>query len=536
MRAEFLVILFLVYTVGIFARKYLKGFLHAWLSVDSRFLSAVLITSIAIQIAAHRVVAGDIPVRIRVILLLVLFAAGAIYLFWIYILPVLWTLKRVDPDFSPEYEAFRKEEDEKKRFLDAVLRGDIDTVKRVLEASPERINMKGPDAEDLAACAFKRGRHSMSEFLKQFENNLNSSKKLFIEAIIDGDFSASEEIVGRDGNMVKVPLDGSGMTALHLAVERGNAELAAFLIDKGADIDARDREGAGPLHYAAAIGHLAVAALLVEKGAQVSASDDGSAQPIHEAAMSGNVAVARLLLDHGADPNYADDVLGWTPLYYAEYYDRREMVDFLLSRGATLSVSDLFGRAPKNAGCAGDSVSAEVAKALEKKRKVDELIAAMTAGDSGLTAALLKEEPALANECSGGMPILHVAAKICCETVVRVLLEKGAKVEIEDNRGYTALSYVIFAGFEKSTHGEMTAIIRLLLDYGADPNHSVASMGFSPLHFAVHTDNIAAAQILIDRGADININIRHTGTPLYWAECRGSSQMVKLLKTHGARK
>lgn len=536
MRGEFLLILLFFYTAWIIARRYLKALLPAWFFSDSRFLAAVLISGFVIHEAFRRFSAGEVLSRTRLILLLIVLALGALYFLWIYILPALRAVRKVDQDFSPEYEAFKKEEMEKTRFIDAVLRGDLEMVRQVLDISPERINLNGPGNEDLAACALKRGRHSMAGFLRQFENDLKSRKDMLMKAIAGGDSSAAEEIVGGNSNMVSVPLDGSGMTALHLAVERGNAELAAFFKGKGADINARDREGAMPLHYAAAIGHLAVASFLVESGASVSACDKGGVQPVHEAAMSGNVAVARLLLDHGADPNCVDDVLGWSPLYYAEYYDRTEMVDFLLSRGATLSVKDCFGRAPRNAEASNGFVSAEVAKAQEKKMKVEGLIDAIKAGDAGLVAALLEQESSLANEISGGMPVLHSAVFTRNEAIVRALLEKGAEVDSEDDRGYTALCNIIFTGFEKNTHDERALIIRLLLDSGADPNHCVSSMGFSPLHFAVQTDNITAARILIERGADININNRNTGTPLYWAGCRGSSQMVRLLKEHGARK
>jgi ankyrin repeat protein len=335
---------------------------------------------------------------------------------------------------------------------------------------------------------------------------------------------------------VKLPLDASGKTALHFAVERGNTALIAFFIEKGADVNEKDREGAGPLHYAAAIGHLEASGLLIVKGAHVTAFDKGGAQPIHEAAMSGNIEVARILIEHGSNPNSVDKVLRWTPLYYAEYYDRREMVDFLLSKGATLSVNDTFGRAPCSACAESASVSSEVARAQEKKKKVDDLLVAFRDGNAGMIAQMLDDEPFLANETHGGMPVIHHAVHTRNVALIRILLERGAQVDGKDDRGYTALCSVIFGGFEKSSHNETTAIVRLLLDYRADPNIAVDASGFSPLHFAVQNDNRSAAEILIEHGADINSNLREWGTPLHWAECSGTPQMVKFLKDRGARK
>jgi ankyrin repeat protein len=46
---------------------------------------------------------------------------------------------------------------------------------------------------------------------------------------------------------------------------------------------------------------------------------------------------ARLLLDHGADINAIDDEYRSTPLGYASRWGKREMVSFLLERGADVN-------------------------------------------------------------------------------------------------------------------------------------------------------------------------------------------------------
>jgi ankyrin repeat protein len=64
-------------------------------------------------------------------------------------------------------------------------------------------------------------------------------------------------------------------TLLHRAAASGNAELAEYLIGKGADVNgtAGGDNGGGwtPLHWAARKGHLAVVKRLVEKGARLDA-------------------------------------------------------------------------------------------------------------------------------------------------------------------------------------------------------------------------------------------------------------------------
>jgi hypothetical protein len=60
----------------------------------------------------------------------------------------------------------------------------------------------------------------------------------------------------------------------------------------------------------------AVVQLLIEKGADVTAKDLGELTPLHVAAYCGHEAVVRLLLDHKADIN-AEDSRGWTARRWA---------------------------------------------------------------------------------------------------------------------------------------------------------------------------------------------------------------------------
>jgi ankyrin repeat protein len=92
-------------------------------------------------------------------------------------------------------------------------------------------------------------------------------------------------------------------------------DLARWLVERGADIAARDSYGETPLHARA--GHWqGQVAVLLELGADVQATDSRGDTPLHKAARVGNTRTARLLLEHGA----RTDVLngqGLTPLALA---------------------------------------------------------------------------------------------------------------------------------------------------------------------------------------------------------------------------
>ncbi|KAI8648686.1 Espin [Fusarium keratoplasticum] len=56
--------------------------------------------------------------------------------------------------------------------------------------------------------------------------------------------------------------DNDGRTALHLAATAGMEEVVRWLIDMGADKEAKNRAGKTPLYYAARNGHEAVVGML----------------------------------------------------------------------------------------------------------------------------------------------------------------------------------------------------------------------------------------------------------------------------------
>lgn len=96
-----------------------------------------------------------------------------------------------------------------------------------------------------------------------------------------------------------------GWTALHLAAFFGHRELAALLIERGADVNARSKSETfaranTPLHAAAANRQVEVAELLVARGADVNARDGSGFTPLALAANSRSDLLMLLLLENGA--------------------------------------------------------------------------------------------------------------------------------------------------------------------------------------------------------------------------------------------
>ena len=136
-------------------------------------------------------------------------------------------------------------------------------------------------------------------------------------------FTASVTNVARSNN-----------TTLNETTPEGTA-LAALLIAKGVEIDARDNNGCTALHWAISQTKYNLAEYLIEKGADVNAiiqNEPGveGASPLHLAAGRGHIHLVSLLLSKGANP-IARTKGGQTPADVAALYKHEEVLKVLMS-------------------------------------------------------------------------------------------------------------------------------------------------------------------------------------------------------------
>ena len=72
---------------------------------------------------------------------------------------------------------------------------------------------------------------------------------------------------------MSIPGRRDGRTALMFAVAGEQAIAATRLLDKGADVNAKDNAGLTPLMFAASGRHLGIINFLLKRGADVNAAD-----------------------------------------------------------------------------------------------------------------------------------------------------------------------------------------------------------------------------------------------------------------------
>ena len=137
-----------------------------------------------------------------------------------------------------------------------------------------------------------------------------------------------------------------GQTPLFWAASDGHEAVVQLLIDKGADIEAKDRYGRTPLSWAAEKGHEAVVQLLIDKGADIEAKNHYGRTSLFWAAENGQETVMQLLINKGADIEAKDSSFDRTPLSWAAENGHEAVVQLLVDKGADIETKSSDGQTP----------------------------------------------------------------------------------------------------------------------------------------------------------------------------------------------
>jgi len=144
-----------------------------------------------------------------------------------------------------------------------------------------------------------------------------------LTAVEQGDLARVQALL-RQGASVNASTR-SGLTALTVALTRGQDEIALLLIAHGASLYARDRTGYlremnpgnSPAYYAAVYGRTRVLQAMLDRGISPNQRDRNGRTLLMLAAENRHRDTVRLLLARGADPN-ARSTLGETVLDAAQ--------------------------------------------------------------------------------------------------------------------------------------------------------------------------------------------------------------------------
>ena len=275
----------------------------------------------------------------------------------------------------------------------------------------------------------------------------------FYQAVRNNDLASLQSLIKSADVNSK---DERGSTPLMFAAAFGSVDGMKLLLDGGAEVNAKNAFDVTALHWCA--GDLAKVRLLLAKGADINArSKQGRTPLIVAAAYDGNLEVVKLLIEKGADMA-AKDGSGTTPLLAATDVNDTETVKFLVARGADVKARM---EAPGARGAMGSTPLLYAAS-----NDNAELVKLLLAKGADVNAVSTPEGLRVKNGmiALGSFTPLLLATPFGRPETVKLLLDAGAKVNVQDVRGMTPLMLAV-----ASDHSS-PEVIRLLMKAGADPN------------------------------------------------------------------
>ena len=324
------------------------------------------------------------------------------------------------------------------------------------------------------------------------------------------------ELVGKQG----------GLTALHFAARQGALRTVQVLVDARAGVNAASADRTSPLLIATINGHFDVAAYLLERGADPNISSMAGMTPLYAVInvqwapksfypqpraylqqQTSYLQIAKALLDRGADPNarlrhkiwftqYNFDLLrtdegGATPFWRAAYASDIDAMKLLVSYGADPHIATTKS--------AGRTRQADVEREVRDVSAlpplptggpgIPPLLAADGAGygegfaanahrfaPSGMLAAvkyLVEDLQADVNaRDNDGDTALHHAAARGDNEMIQYLVSKGADVKAVNRQGQTTVD---LANGPVQRIQPYPETIKLLESLGAKNNHKCVS-------------------------------------------------------------
>ncbi|KAJ4265303.1 hypothetical protein NW762_004588 [Fusarium torreyae] len=307
-----------------------------------------------------------------------------------------------------------------------------------------------------------------------------------------------------------------GINLLHILSKYGVTGLLRAILDKStifaAAKDSQDQEGRTPLWYAAEGGHDDIVKLLLGYGANAKLEDCQNRTPLALAAMLEHKTVVEIFLHHGQSRNVEwTDSAGQSLLWYAA----------------------------GEVGLAG----------IEKQEWEWKLRNAKWTTAFAVLRLLIDEETErqwLDRQDSQGMTLLASSAKNYSIVVSRILLKRGAIVDLADNKGWTPLWHAVTERSKEYSKYDLLHLptlielpiqphsMEMLLEYGADLE-SINQNGQTLLQYAAATGDHITAQMVLDAGARIDSADAKSQTPLLMAAKNGHELAVRRLLEKSAR-
>ena len=357
-------------------------------------------------------------------------------------------------------------------------RGDLETVRELLDDKPAWIHTVGSHGRTMLWEAAYRGKLEMIEFLLESGADINLPGCYHIQHRLEITPYCVARLKGRD--VVADYLLQHGATIdIHTAAYLGDYDavlshldsdpslvnsgyLQAVMLPAGKphSFEHRETAWATPICYAIMGGNPAIVELLISQGAII---EPYSERYLNYAVSEDRVEITQLLLDNGADPSKVPRIL-------ADHSEMSELLKRYSVPPKDINAQNHMGWPPLVYACRGDNGEHpdEVLRLLELGADID------VRNYKGKTA-------------------LHCAAKAGFLTVINLLIERGTTVDATDNNGETPLFEAIRSTIKDGE--KQRAALEALLTKGANPNVKNGK-GLTPMQIAQRMRRADAKKIV----------------------------------------
>ena len=378
----------------------------------------------------------------------------------------------------PNIQLTGKQSDFLKIVAAAAGRGDLETVRQLVNDNPNWIHTVGSHGRTMLWEAVYRGKLEVVQFLLERGADINLPGCYHIEHRLE---ITPYCVARREGRNLVADylLEHGAKIDIHTAAYLGDYDavrshldndaslvnsgyLQTVMLPAGAPVTFEHRETAWatPLCYAVMGRNLAVIELLISRGATIAPYSE---RLLDYAVVVERVDIAKLLLENGADASKAPRILD----------DNFEMVRLFKAHGvapADINVQNHMGWPPLVIACRGDKG--------EHPLEIQTLLA-------------LGADIDVRNH--KGKTALHYAAKAGFLKVINLLIEKGATIDAPDKNGETPLFDAIRSTIKDGE--KQRASLEALLVKGANPN-ATNHKGLTPLQVAQRMRRAEAEKVI----------------------------------------
>ncbi|KAL8991781.1 MAG: hypothetical protein Q9169_007655 [Polycauliona sp. 2 TL-2023] len=343
--------------------------------------------------------------------------------------------------------------------------------------------------------------------------NLTSQVKAFLK--MDQNLSCATQVAIQKymfPSWAKHPADGPVLAPLIVAAYFGLADIAASLIDDGADVNvlARPPDGVSVLDIACQEGYTDVVKLLLDRGAIVRKHQFNKVGALHRAASKNHPAVVKVLVEHHPELVHARNSHGKTPLHDAAERGFLEVIQVLIKHGSDLRAKDNVRETPLSYAAASGSIPC--------------------------AQALLNAGVPLDHSEGRVKQASYTAAAHSQHSMLQWLFDQGAVVDIRGSHDNNILHGTVCDGADP-------AIIELIMETALKQGKAASVLnarnmhGKTPVMDAVERNRLAALEVILQFDpVELEIGDQDGRTALHWAVGRNLPAMTKLLleKSHSA--